>query len=66
MNEKSMVETEENRTIILQPTCLQSSRLSIKEPKQNVVPRALTPPSPLTASPSVKPRDFLMLFPKKL
>ena len=58
MNEKSMVETEENRTIILQPTCLQSSRLSIKEPKQNVVP--------LTASSSVKPRDFLMLFPKKL
>lgn len=45
MNEKSMVETEENRTIILQPTCLQSSRLSIKETKQNVVPRALTPPS---------------------
>ena len=46
MNENSMVETEEYRTIILQPTCLQSLRLSIKEPKQNVVPRALTPLPP--------------------
>ena len=55
-----MVQTEENRTIILQSTFSQSSRLSIREPKQNVVPQAFPPPP---ASPSVKPRDFLMLFP---
>ena len=58
-----MVQTEKKRTIILQPTCLQFSRLSVKEPKQNVVPLALPPPPP---QPSVKPRDFLMLFPKKI
>ena len=54
-----MVQTEENRTIILRSTLifLQSSRLSIKEPKQNVVPQALVPPS-------AKPRNFLMLFKK--
>ena len=55
-----MVQTEENRTIILRSTLifLQSSTLSIKEPKQNVVPQALVPPS-------AKPGNFLMLFKKK-
>lgn len=52
-----MVQTEENRTIILQSTFLQSSRLSIKEPKQNVVPKPWFPTS-------VKPRNFLILLPK--
>lgn len=29
-------------------------------------PSLALPPPPLTASPSVKPRDFLMLFPKQI
>ena len=53
-----MVKREENRTILPQ-SLLQSSRLSIKEPKQDVVPQAM-------GSPQLSPSNFLMPFPNKV
>ena len=67
MNEKSMVETEENRNHYPTTYLLTIIKAIHQRTKAKCSPPSPDPPPPpLTASSSVKPRDFLMLFPKKL